>query len=83
MLTVEYKMNLMAPAQGERIRARGAVVRAGRTLVVARADVVVEREGRDYDCATLLQTLMTMHKTPDGGMASGIGTRHDDPSVEE
>lgn len=80
VLTIEYKMNLMAPADGRRIRARGEVIRAGRTLVVAKAEVAVRREGRWHDCATLLQTLMTMHKKPDGGTASGSDTRRDDPA---
>ena len=75
VLTVEYKMNLMAPARGERIIARGEVIRAGRTLVIARADVAVLHEGVERTCATLLQTLMTMHQTPDGGLASGASSR--------
>ena len=58
VLTVEYKMNLLAPADGESMIARGRVVRAGRTLVVARADVDVIKDGRETACATLLQTLI-------------------------
>ena len=60
VLTVEYKLNLLAPGDGEYLEARGEVVRPGRTLVVARADVVACRSGRETPCATLLQTLMTM-----------------------
>lgn len=41
VLTVEYKVNLLAPAAGEAFLARGSVVKAGRTLTVARGDVVV------------------------------------------
>ena len=41
ILTVEYKLNLMAPAAGDLLVARGQVVRAGRTLTVARAEVGV------------------------------------------
>ena len=65
VLTVEYKMNLMAPAAGEFLIARGEVLRAGRTLVVARADVFAVSSGRETPCASLLQTLMTMHGKPD------------------
>jgi len=61
VLTIEYKMNLVAPAVGEVLIARGEVVRAGRTLVVARADVVALKSGVETLCASLLQTLMTMH----------------------
>lgn len=60
VLTVEYKMNLLAPGNGELLIARGQVLRAGRTLVVARADVAVARDGKETLCATLLQTLITM-----------------------
>jgi len=60
VLTVEYKLNLMAPADGERLVARGAVVRAGRTLVVTRADVFAIRDGRETLCALMQQTIMVM-----------------------
>ena len=40
VLTVEFKVNLLSPARGDRFRARGEVVRAGRTLVVCSAEVV-------------------------------------------
>ena len=65
VLTIEYKMNLMAPAAGEMLIARGSVLRAGRTLIVARADVFAVDAGRETQCASLLQTLMTMHGKPD------------------
>lgn len=58
-------MNLMAPADGDMLIARGAVVRTGRTLVVARADVFAVKPGKETHCASLLQTLMTMHGKPD------------------
>jgi acyl-coenzyme A thioesterase PaaI-like protein len=37
VLTVEYKLNLVAPADGQRLIARGQVVRPGRTLIVTKA----------------------------------------------
>ena len=46
VLTVEYKMNLVAPADGQRLVARGEVVRPGRTLIVTRADVYAIRDER-------------------------------------
>jgi len=58
VLTVEFKVNLMAPADGERIVAAGRVLRAGRTITVAQFDVFAERAGRRTHCATGLQTLM-------------------------
>jgi uncharacterized protein (TIGR00369 family) len=65
VLTVEYKLNLLAPADGDCLIARGRVIKPGRTLVVCRADVMVSKSGRDTLCATLLQTLMTLHGRKD------------------
>ena len=65
VLTVEYKMNLLSPADGERLIARGHVIKPGRTLVVARADVLVVKEDKENLCATLLQTLMCLADTSD------------------
>lgn len=69
VLTVEYKINLLAPAHGERLIARGRVVKPGRTLTVAHVDVVVVRDGHEHTCATLLQTLMAMAGKSDGPAA--------------
>ena len=65
VLTIEYKINLLTPGDGEALIARGEVVRAGRTLVVARADVFAVKAGKETHCASLLQTLMTMHGKAD------------------
>lgn len=60
VLTVEYKLNLLAPAQGDQLIARGQVIRAGRTLIVSRSDVYeVHNEGESL-CATALVTLMIL-----------------------
>lgn len=61
VLTVEYKMNLMAPADGERLLARGQVVRPGRTLIVTQAEVYAVQAGREKLCALMQQTIMVMH----------------------
>lgn len=60
VLTVEFKINFMAPGRGERAIARGEVVRAGRTLTVARAEVVVLRDGREVPTALLQATMMAL-----------------------
>ena len=65
VLTVEYKMNLLAPGDGELLIARGQVLKAGRTLMVSRTDVSVVKDGRETLCATLLQTLMSMKGKPE------------------
>jgi uncharacterized protein (TIGR00369 family) len=58
VLTVEFKLNLLAPAEGELLVARGRVLRAGRTLTVAEATVSALRDGRETACAVLLSTLI-------------------------
>jgi len=65
VLTVEYKLNLMAPADGELLTARGRVLRPGKNLVITQADVLVGKQGDEKQCGVLLQTLMCMHKRPD------------------
>ena len=61
VLTVEYKMNLVAPADGEKLIARGQVVRPGRTLIVTQSEVFAIQEGRETLCALMQQTIMVMH----------------------
>jgi uncharacterized protein (TIGR00369 family) len=56
-LTAEYKINLLSPAQGERLVAVGRVLKPGRTLIVAQGDVFVEQQGRRKLVATMLMTL--------------------------
>jgi uncharacterized protein (TIGR00369 family) len=55
--TVDYTIKLIAPAAGDKIVARGRVVRSGRTLSVAAADVYAVREGKETLCATALATI--------------------------
>lgn len=61
VLTVEFKMNMLAPADGERLIARGEVVRAGRTLIVTKAEVLAVKGGKETLCALMQQTIMVMH----------------------
>ncbi len=60
VLTVEYKMNLLAPAEGEKLVARGRVLRSGKTLKICAADVYVQKEGAEVHCATMLATIMCL-----------------------
>jgi len=58
VLTVEYKINFLAPAWGEKLVARGEVLSRGRRLFVCRAEVVaVSSEGEKSPCAALQQTV--------------------------
>lgn len=65
VLTAEYKLNLLAPAMGERLIAVGEVVKSGRTLVIARGEVHAESAGKRTLCAIMQQTLMVMAGKPD------------------
>lgn len=65
VLTVEFKLNLLAPAHGERLVAEGFVVKPGRTLAVTRGEVHAEHGGRRTLVALMQQTLMLMHGKED------------------
>lgn len=65
VLTVEYKMNFLAPAEGPVLCAAGRALKAGRTLVIVQVDVFNCRGEARTLCATMLQTLMVMHGRPD------------------
>ena len=65
VLTVEFKLNLVAPAKGERIVAEGFVVKPGRTLAITRGEVYAEEGGKRTLVAIMQQTLMVMRGKPD------------------
>ncbi len=65
VLTVEFKVNLLAPAEGERLIAEGFVVKPGRTLVITRGEVHAERGGTRTLVALMQQTLIVMRGKPD------------------
>jgi uncharacterized protein (TIGR00369 family) len=58
VLTVEYKINLFAPARGERLVAHGRVVRAGATLTVCHGDAFAVAGDQQVHCATLTATMI-------------------------
>jgi len=61
LVTVEYKINILAPAQRSLV-AKGQVVKPGRTLTIARAEVYAD-DGKHV--ASMQQTLMMLANTPD------------------
>jgi uncharacterized protein (TIGR00369 family) len=65
VLTVEYKINLMAPARGEHIEAHGRVVRAGRTLTVCRGEAMAVEDGVTTPVAVMQATIMTIRGRSD------------------
>ncbi|KRE17397.1 phenylacetic acid degradation protein PaaI [Bosea sp. Root381] len=60
VLTTEFKINLLAPGIGDRIVARGKVVKAGRTLTLAQAEVFAIKGGSERLIALLTATLMAI-----------------------
>lgn len=60
VLTTEFKINLMAPAAGKELVATGMVIRAGRSLTVAMAEVHSETDGALKLVALLTASMMTM-----------------------
>jgi uncharacterized protein (TIGR00369 family) len=64
VLTVELKVNLLAPGVGDSLRARGEVVRPGRNLTVCQGDAYAVTGGSSKHVATILAT-MTSISEPD------------------
>jgi uncharacterized protein (TIGR00369 family) len=63
LLSVEYKINLLAPARGSELITRARLVRSGKTLKICAADVY-SLEGSETLCATTLSTLMELRRPP-------------------
>ena len=60
VLTIEYKINLLAPAKGQRFRMEGLVIKPGRTVTVAEGRAFAIDEGREKLIATMACTLMAV-----------------------
>ena len=65
VLTVEFKLNLLAPGNGELLVARSHVIKPGRTLSVCQSDVFVRRNGEEKQCAVALITLIQLPGKPE------------------
>jgi|SRR6185503_9390890 len=65
VLSVEFKTNLLAPAEGETLLARGRVLKAGRTLTVCEASGVMLSGGREKAVAHMVGTMMALAGKPD------------------
>jgi uncharacterized protein (TIGR00369 family) len=65
ILTVEFKINLVAPADGEVLIATGRVKKPGRTITLSEMEVEVTKGGRTRPCAYGLQTLMCLEPRDD------------------
>jgi len=61
VLTTEFKINLLAPAKGERLRAIGRVIRGGKKLIVTLGDVFAEEGGARKQVALIVATMMVVN----------------------
>ncbi|HTD06870.1 PaaI family thioesterase [Undibacterium sp.] len=59
-LTAEYKINIVAPGIGDKLIARGKVLKTGKTLVVSSAEVFAVDQGQEKLCAIMQQTLFVL-----------------------
>jgi len=63
VLSVEFKVNLLRPAKGEKFLAHGEVIKSGKTLTVVRADVFgIAAMGDRELVATMLGTMICLRK---------------------
>ncbi|MCH2506406.1 MAG: PaaI family thioesterase [Dehalococcoidia bacterium] len=65
VLTVEYKVNFVAPAKGESLVARGQVLRPGASITVCKGNVVAYDGGEEKLVTTMLMTMMILPNRPD------------------
>jgi len=64
VLTVEYKVNFLAPASGERFIAIGRVIKPGRTLTVCNGEVFAVQNGERKAIAIIQTTMMRLAEKP-------------------
>ena len=62
VLTIEYKINMLAPATGDKLIAKGSVIRAGRTIIVTKSEVFAVTNGTEKLCAQMQQTIMVTNR---------------------
>jgi uncharacterized protein (TIGR00369 family) len=67
VLTVEYKLNLLAPGEGDFFVAEGRVAKPGRTLCIVQGEVYARSGERRTLCALMQQTLIVLRDRPDDG----------------
>lgn len=66
VLSIEFKLNLLSPAKGERFVARARVKRAGRNVTVCTGDLFAYGAGEEKVVATMLATMMTVTRLTPG-----------------
>lgn len=64
VLSIEFKVNMLAPAQGESLLARGRVERAGRNITVCTGEAIIEDAGATRTVVLMQATMMTVRDRP-------------------
>lgn len=62
VVSSEYKVNFLAPGKGERLIARGRVLKPGRRINVCAGDVFAVADGQETLVATMLATMVAVPK---------------------
>ncbi|TMU50368.1 PaaI family thioesterase [Flagellimonas algicola] len=65
ILTVEFKLNLISPGDGELLIGRSNVLKNGRTLTICRSEVFIVKNGEEKLCAASQSTLIELKNKPD------------------
>jgi len=65
VLSIEFKVNMLAPAKGERLIARASVIRAGRQIIVCSGDAFMLSGGAEKHVASMTGTMMTVRGRDD------------------
>ncbi len=65
ILSVEFKINLLSPARGEKLIAVGQVIKAGRNLTVCHGDAFMQNGDRQKPVAHMVGTMMAIHNRDD------------------
>ncbi|AUP77937.1 PaaI family thioesterase [Flavivirga eckloniae] len=65
VLTVEFKLNLMSPGDGDLLIGKANVLKNGKTLTICRSEVFIRKNGKEKLCAASQTTLIELKNKPD------------------
>lgn len=65
ILTVEFKLNLISPGDGDLLIGKSEVLKHGRTLTICRSEVFIQKNGTEKLCAAAQSTLIELPNRPD------------------
>lgn len=67
IVTVEYKLNILAPGDGDKLIGKATVLKKGRTLTICRSDIYILKNGKEKLCAAAQASLIELKNRPDSG----------------